>query len=298
MATSSQTSTAWPLQDGLYRSPALTALGLVAGFTTRAEGSLAGSVFPQAEQDAARERLARRLGFREVARVRQVHGNTVVRATFVRPGPALPAPGAGAPVSEAAGRARAPHSQAPEADAMWTDEQGVLLGIAAADCVPVLVAVAPVGSSAGTGAGAPAGVSPGPGRTLIGAAHAGWEGTTKRVAQALVRELVRAGADAGALVASIGPSIGPCCYTVDEARASVIRERLGAAAGDALRAGDDRITFDLWAANAAQLAAAGVRTVELAGICTRCGGPDLWSYRSRAERGPQGTALAVLGRPV
>ena len=258
-------ATAWPLQDGLYRSPALTALGLVAGFTTRAEGSLAGSVFPQAEQDAARDRLARRLGFREVVRVRQVHGDRVVRA---------------------------PHGDTPwpEADALWTDLPGVLLGIAAADCVPVLVAGAFVGGSAGAG-------EAGPGRTLIGAAHAGWDGTTKRVTQALVRELVRAGADVSALVAAIGPSIGPCCYTVDDARAGVIRERLGPAAADALRAGDGRIAFDLWAANATQLADAGVRTVELAGICTRCGGADLWSYRSRAERGPQGTALAVLGRP-
>ena len=258
------TATAWPLVDGLYRSPSLTALGLVAGFTTRAEGSLAGSVFPEAEQDAARERLARRLGFRDVVRVRQVHGNAVIRVPFVRRGPALPAPAE-------------PHSTAPEADAMWTDERGVLLGVAAADCVPVLVADA---------AGGP-----------IGAAHAGWEGTTKRVAQALVRELARAGADPARLVAAIGPSIGPCCYTVDAARAAVIRERLGAASADALRAGGERITFDLWAANATQLADAGVRSVELAGLCTRCGGADLWSYRSRGERGPQGTALAVLGRP-
>jgi len=246
------TATAWPLQDGLYRSPALSALGLVAGFTTRAEGSLAGSVFPQDVQDAARERLARHLGFDEVVRVRQVHGDTVLRV---------------------------PHAASPwpEADAMWTDRPGVLLGIAAADCVPVLLA------------------DPG---GLIGAAHAGWEGTTRRVAQALVRELVGAGADVTAIVAAIGPSIGPCCYTVDEARASVISERLGPDAADALRPGKDGLTFDLWAANAAQLADAGVRAVELSGLCTRCGGADLWSYRSRGERGPQGTALAVLGRPI
>lgn len=274
MAMPLQTAaTAWPLQDGLHRSPALSALGLVAGLTTRAEGSLAGSVFPQAEQDAARDRLARRLGFREVVRVRQVHGNTVLRVPFVRPRPASPAPAE-------------PRSEAPEADALWTDEAGVLLGIAAADCVPVLVAEP---ARAGTA---------GPGRTLIGAAHAGWEGTTKRIAQALVRELARAGADVGGLIAAIGPSIGPCCYTVDPARAELIRERLGAAAADALRAADGRIAFDLWAANAAQLRDAGVRTVELAGMCTRCGGADLWSYRSRGERGPQGTALAVLGRPA
>lgn len=243
--SAASTATAWPLEGGLHRSPVLTGLGLVAGFTTRAQGSLAGSVFPQDEQDRSRERLANQLGFTEIVRVRQVHGNAVVRA---------------------------PHraTPLPEADALWSDEPGVLLGIAAADCVPVLVAE-------------PGGV--------IGAAHAGWEGTTKRVTGALVRELVSAGADVARLVAAIGPSIGPCCYTIDEERAGVIRERLGD--GPWLRKG----TFDLWAANASQLADAGVRTIELAGLCTRCGGADLWSYRSRGERGPQGTALAVLGRP-
>ncbi len=253
MATPLRTSpaTRWPLVEGLLRSPALTSLGLVAGFTTCREGSLAGSVFPQDEQDQARERLAGRLGFAEVVRVRQVHGARVVRA---------------------------PHgaSPAPEGDALWTDEAGVLLGVAAADCVPVLVA---------------------DGSGPLGVAHAGWEGTSKRVAQALVQELVTAGADAASLVAAIGPSIGPCCYAIDGARAELIRERLGPEAADAIQTRNDRITFDLWGANAAQLADAGVRTIERADLCTRCGGADLWSYRSRGERGPQGTALAVLGRP-
>lgn len=281
MATPFQTATTWPLVDGLHRSPALTSLGLVAGFTTRAEGSLAGSVFPQDEQDRSRERLARRLGFAEVVRVRQMHGNKVIRVPLVRPDPALPAPAE-------------PRSKAPEGDAMWTDEPGVLLGVAAADCVPVLVAEASVGGTAGAG-------KAGPGRTFIGLAHAGWEGTTKRVTGALVRELVTAGADGARLVAAIGPSIGPCCYAIDEARAATIRSRLGE--GPWLRGGPasgseaPRWSFDLWGANATQLADAGVRSIELAELCTRCGGADLWSYRSRGERGPQGTGLAVLGRP-
>lgn len=245
------TVTAWPLIDGLLRAPRLSSLGLVAGFTTRAEGSLAGSVFPEAAQAESRRRLAQRLGFDDVVRVRQVHGDVVIRA---------------------------PHRETPwpQADGMWTDEAGVLLGVAAADCVPLLI-----------------GTAEGP----IGVAHAGWDGTTKRVAQALVRELARAGAIVADLVAAIGPSIGPCCYAIDEARADLIRERLGTDTRDALRTGADGVVFDLWGANADQLADAGVRTIELAGICTLCGDADLWSYRSRAERGPQGTGLGILGRP-
>src|SRR6185503_7454034 len=154
----------WVERDGLLRSPLLERYRVVAGFTTRAQGSLAGSVFPLDEQARNRDALARRLGFDAVARVRQVHGNTVVRID----------------------RAAEPW---PEADAMWTDHAGVLLGVAAADCVPILVA------------------DPASGR--IGAAHAGWQGTRLRVAQALVRALVGAGSRASGIVASIGPSIGP-----------------------------------------------------------------------------------------
>src|SRR5207247_6349398 len=146
--------------------------------TTRAQGGMAGSVFPLDEQERNRLTLAPGLGFDAVARVRQVHGNTVVRLD----------------------RAAEPW---PEGDALWTDRTGVLLGIAAADCVPILL------------------VDPASGR--VGAAHAGWQGTRLRVAQALVRAMVGAGSRASGIVASIGPSIGPCCYTIDRARADLVR---------------------------------------------------------------------------
>src|SRR5881398_3445044 len=170
-------SSTWVERDGLLRSPLLERYHVVAGFTTRAQGSMAGSVFPLDEQERNRQRLARGLGFDAIARVRQVHGNTVVRLD----------------------RAVEPW---PEGDAMWTDRTGVLLGIAAADCVPILI------------------VDPASGR--VGAAHAGWQGTRLRVAQSLVRALVGAGSRSSGLVASIGPSIGPCCYTIDQSRADLV----------------------------------------------------------------------------
>lgn len=240
----------WVEREGILRSPALNALGLVAGFTTRALGSMAGGVFPLDEQERNRVRLAKRLGFDRVVRLKQVHGDTVVRADDVA-------------------------DVWPEADALWTATPGLLLGVAAADCVPVLVA-------------APAGP--------IGAAHAGWQGTSKRVAVRLIEALARAGGDVSRLVAAIGPSIGPCCYVIDDARATAIRERLGTDAADVLFAGPDgRPVFDLWAANAQQLEQAGVRTVERCDICTKCGGADVWSYRG--DQGRNGTGLGIIGRP-
>ncbi|HUQ17024.1 MAG TPA: laccase domain-containing protein, partial [Candidatus Saccharimonadales bacterium] len=178
---------AWNEQAGLLRSPALSQLGLVAGFTTRALGSMAGGVYPLEAQARNREALARSLGFDRVVRVKQVHGGTVLHADTV-----------GEPW--------------PEADALWTATRGLLLGVAAADCVPVLLAEPDAG--------------------IVGAAHAGWQGTSRRIVQRLVATLAAAGARADRLVAAIGPSIGPCCYTIDGARAEVIRERLGVDAAD------------------------------------------------------------------
>ena len=239
----------WVDRDGLLRSPLLERYGVLAGFTTRAQGSLAGSVFALEEQEQNRRALARGLGFDAVARVRQVHGNTVVRLD----------------------RALEPW---PEADAMWTDRAGVLLGVAAADCVPILL------------------VDPASGR--IGAAHAGWQGTRLRVAQALVRALVGAGSRASGIVASIGPSIGPCCYTIDDARADLVR---ASGQGANLRERPDgATTFDLWSANVAQLRDLGIESIEVSRICTLSGGHDLWSYRGRDSEGRYGTQLGFIGR--
>ena len=241
----------WTLRDGILHSPALGALGLVAGFTTRTRGSMAGGVFPQDDQERNRVALAERLGFERVVRLKQVHGDTIVHADDV-----------GTPW--------------PEADAMWTATPGLLLGVAAADCVPILIAD-----------------PDGP----IGAAHAGWQGTSKRIALRLVETLVRNGADVTRLVAAIGPSIGPCCYVIDESRAATIRERLGADSGDVLFAGPDgRPVFDLWSANAQQLEQAGVPTIERCDVCTQSGSADIWSYRGDAGRG--GTGLGIIGRPT
>jgi purine-nucleoside/S-methyl-5'-thioadenosine phosphorylase / adenosine deaminase len=239
----------WVERDAMLWSPMLDSLGLVAGFTTRAQGSMAGSRHPLEEQARNRAALARTLGFDGVARVKQVHGRDVVRVD-------------------------APLEPWPTADAMWSDRPGVLLGIAAADCVPVLVAD-PEGA--------------------IGAAHAGWQGTTLRVAEALVEAMVAGGAVRERLVASLGPAIGPCCYVIDMERATLVNERIGESC---LRKVGDRIVMDLWAANTAQLRSVGVTRIEMSGVCTLSGGADLWSYRGRGPDGMYGTQLGFIGRPA
>jgi YfiH family protein len=237
----------WLERDGMLWSPLLGAMGVVAGFTTRAQGSLAGSRHPLEEQARNRAALAGALGFSGVARAKQIHGKDVVHLD-------------------------APVEPWPTADGLWTDRTGVLLAVAAADCVPVLVADAE-----------------GP----IGAAHAGWQGTTLRVAEALVEDMVAGGASRARLVASLGPAIGPCCYVIDMERAAIVNDRIGEAC---LRKVNDRVVMDLWAANTAQLRAVGVTRIEMSGVCTLSGGADLWSYRGRDADGMYGTQLGFIGR--
>ena len=238
---------AWLERDALLWSPALGLLGLVAGMSTRAQGSMAGSHHPLEEQARNRAALARRLGFDGLVRAKQVHGRDVTHVSAsVEPWPV--------------------------ADALWTDRSGVLIGIAAADCVPILVA------------------DP---RGPIGGAHAGWLGTSLGVAGAVVEAMVAGGAARERLVAAIGPSIGPCCYAIDDERAELVRGRIGEAS---IRREGDRTMLDLWSANATQLRAAGVQRVETARLCTLHGGADLWSYRGRGPDGAYGTQVAFIGR--
>ncbi|HRC62506.1 MAG TPA: polyphenol oxidase family protein [Dehalococcoidia bacterium] len=236
----------WELEGGLLRSPLLSSMGLVAGFTTRAFGSMGDTTTPREVQQRNRSDVATLLGFGGVARAKQVHGDEVVQVTDV--------PAAW-----------------PEADAMWAARRGLLLGVVAADCVPVLVA-----SEDGD---------------VLGVAHAGWRGTSLAIASRLVEAMTVSGG--GTVVAALGPSIGPCCYTIDDERARLIAERLGPGNEDLVAGG----RFDLWAANARQLLAAGVTSVEVSGICTRCGSADVWSYRGRDSHPEYGTCMAFLGRP-
>ena len=77
---------------------------------------------------------------------------------------------------------------APKADAMVTDRPGVVLGMLAADCAPVLFADAEA--------------------RVIGAAHAGWSGALAGVVETTIAAMEELGARRERLRAAIGPCIG------------------------------------------------------------------------------------------
>jgi purine-nucleoside/S-methyl-5'-thioadenosine phosphorylase / adenosine deaminase len=163
-----------------------------------------------------------------------------------------------------------------DGDVLATTERGVALAIFTADCLAITLWDAPA--------------------QVLVVAHVGWRGTVRGAAGAAVRAALEAGARAHRLHAAIAPSIGPCCYEVDEPVLRQFETAFGATArawSTPGRAG--HAMLDLWAANEALLAAAGVppTRIENPRLCTACHLDLLYSYR----KGHRGRLVTVAALP-
>lgn len=83
---------------------------------------------------------------------------------------------------------------APRVDGLVATRPGIVLGVLAADCAPVLFAD--------------------PMAKIVGAAHAGWRGAVGGVLDATVDAMVRLGARLSSIRAAVGPCIGKDSYEV------------------------------------------------------------------------------------
>lgn len=164
----------------------------------------------------------------------------------------------------------APHEKA---DAILTDRKGITLFMRFADCVPVVL-YDPV-------------------KRVIGLVHAGWRGTVERAAGVAVERMqAQYGSRPDDVLACIGPSICTAHYEVGEDVQIAARAAFGEKAEALLLRQNSGIHFDLWSANRLALEEAGVRQVEVAGLCTACH-PEDW-YSHRAEHGKTGRYGAVI----
>ncbi len=239
--------------------PALAALGVRHAFTTRHQGSFDGVSAPGGPFGARRWPALAALGLEPggVRYARQVHGDVCLDADGAASGGLV---GTG--------------------DALVTRQRARPLAVFTADCVPLIVVD--------------------PERPALAVAHAGWRGTVRGIAGRLVTALVeRAGARPERLHAAIGPSIGPCCYEVDEPVVGPLRAAFPAVWDHWVRSGapgrQGHWWLDLWAANADQLAAAGVRADAIwsSRLCTGCRRDLFFSYRKEGLAGRLAT-LAML----
>jgi hypothetical protein len=171
---------------------------------------------------------------------------------------------------------RNPWDKRPEADGMITAEAGALLGVATADCVPVLIVE--------------------PEKGLIAALHAGWRGTLKGICPRAVETLTAGwGVSPQRLWVALGPAIGGCCYEVGREVGEALSQRWQTDDPAAWRPVGEKGFVDLRTINLAQLEQAGIprMQISLVGPCTFCGSAAFASYRREGlEAGRQ---ISVIG---
>jgi hypothetical protein len=185
-------------------------------------------------------------------------------------------------------------------DGLITDLSGVALGILTADCFPILLVDKK--------------------RKAVGAFHAGWRGTVKRIVEKGVGIMrLEFGSRPEDIHAAIGPGIQQCSFEVGEEVEEAFHTQFAYAAelfhrvqeSDAVRErypmlfmnqrapghGDlcIKLHLDLREANRRQLLAAGVPEANITALkdCTVCQPQKFFSHR--AESGKTGRQMALVG---
>jgi YfiH family protein len=126
---------------------------------------------------------------------------------------------------------------------------------------------------------------------VIAGVHAGWRGNVKNIYQEMVSQLKsRFGCKPENLIVGISPSLGPCCaqflHFKTELPPSFWEFHV------------KFLYFDLWEVARRQWIEAGVlpHHLQIAKICTYCGGDDYFSYRR--ARPTEHHATVILKRPA
>jgi hypothetical protein len=157
---------------------------------------------------------------------------------------------------------------AAHADAMITRTPGLAIGVETADCVPILL-IDPL-------------------TPAVGAVHAGWRSTVRKIVQkSVMRMRNEFGSEPSRIIAAIGPAIGPECYEVDEPVMGPVREAFPFWREVATPRGSDRWGLDLVKANTVELIEAGLgeSNIHALGMCTSCRRDLFYSFRAEGRTG-------------
>lgn len=164
----------------------------------------------------------------------------------------------------------------PRADALVTNLPGLLLGILTADCTPILFADPVAG--------------------VAGATHAGWKGAVDGIIGNTVAAMVALGAQPHRVIAAIGPTISQANYEVGP---QFMAEFLALHPGGHqhfVTPHGGREHFDLPGFVAAELALAGVGTVQDLAQCTYGAPERYFSHRHATHAGcTTGRQIALIG---
>jgi polyphenol oxidase len=154
----------------------------------------------------------------------------------------------------------------PRADAVISTTRGLVIGVLAADCAPVLLADAEAG--------------------IVAAAHSGWRGAINDVLGSVVQAMERLGARRERIAAAIGPCISQPAYEVGPEFEATFLERDPEFSTFFTRENpDSRPHFDLPGFVAMRLGKAGVGSIEDVMLCTCRNESLFFSYRRKTLRG-------------
>ncbi|NJD57414.1 MAG: peptidoglycan editing factor PgeF [Nitrospirae bacterium] len=161
------------------------------------------------------------------------------------------------------------------ADAVVTNERGILIGVQAADCVPLLLYD--------------------PGKKVAAAIHAGWRGTASSIVRKTIDVMMnRFSCEPGDIMVAIGPSIRGCCYAVGPDVIEAIAHANGNGSYCMIRQG--RSCIDLAIANRDQALCMNIpeSNIWVSRDCTFCNPERYFSYRyAKGSTGRQAAFIAV-----
>lgn len=161
-------------------------------------------------------------------------------------------------------------------DGMITADKNVFLGIFSADCVPVLFYDPKI--------------------KICGAAHCGWRGTLKLLAQKMIKVFVwQFKSKPQNITCYLGPSIGKCCYEVSNKKDERIEKFIKQFGPEVVVREKNEIYLSLKAALLQQLLDCGIKkeNVEISPICTYCSKYRLPSYYR--DKKLKNSLLTIIG---
>lgn len=164
-----------------------------------------------------------------------------------------------------------PLEESPSVDALLTDRKGIYLGVLVADCLPLLFLD--------------------PQREVFAVIHAGWRGVTKNIHLEVLRAMVKIfSTQPSELFVGVGPGIGRCCFEVGEEVAHIFAQRTA----KRIYEREGRFFVDLVGILRDELVREGVaeENIEVAGLCTVCGGGIFHSFRREKEQAGRNILLA------
>ncbi len=166
-------------------------------------------------------------------------------------------------------------NERPECDALVTNRPGLLLGILAADCAPILICD--------------------PHNGVISAIHAGWRGAVGGVIEAAVEAMESLGGDPSKMAAGVGPCISQSSFEVGPDLADAVLDATPWAETLFESGEGDRQFFDLKRYCLGRLARAGVAHMDALADDTLTQTDAYFSHRASVKAGDRDCGRNMSG---